>query len=193
MSGPVYPYKPCNGVRYGFRWVEKKSGPPYLLGEEMRVWSRCALKYTSFVKEAPKDPITWKLLARYMANFKPNTRAMFNRFPDEVWHLRSGIRYSKRGQNYYRITLLSKGDYDFFMRGGLWIFNQNASLVKNLDEAAQPSETVLDSVLIWEAMEMDVPSEEQDENEFLWVRVNLPKDRRLQTQIFRKTGGGEGV
>jgi hypothetical protein len=118
---------------------------------------------------------------------------MFNRFPDEVWHLHSGIRYSKRGQNYYRITLLSKGDYDFFMRGGLWIFNQNASLVKNLDEAAQPSETVLDSVLIWEAMEMDVPSEEQDENEFLWVRVNLPKDRRLQTQIFRKTGGGEGV
>ncbi|KAK1629703.1 hypothetical protein QYE76_004018 [Lolium multiflorum] len=159
------------------------------------------------VKKAPADPHTWKLLARYMANFKPNTRAMFTRFVDEVWRLRNGIKYSERGKNYYMITLFSKGDYDFVMRGGPWIFDQHALIVKNLNETAQPSETILNSVPVWvriydvpwgkqnktwgmryanglgKALEVDEPSEEQDENEFLRVRVNLPYDRRLQTQI----------
>ncbi|KAK1699605.1 hypothetical protein QYE76_016302 [Lolium multiflorum] len=180
--------------------------PGFRQGSEVRIGGTVDMEddvYLEFdeeedLKEAPEDPSTWKLLARYMANFKPNTRAMFNYFADEAWRLRTGIRYSEKGKNYYRITLFSKGDYDFVMRGGPWIFNQNALLVKKLDEAAQPSETVLDSVPIWmriydvpwgkhnkiwgmrygdglgEAMEVDVPSEEQDENEFLRVRVNLP-------------------
>jgi hypothetical protein len=28
----------------------------------------------------PKDPNTWVLIARYMANFKPNTYTMFKQF-----------------------------------------------------------------------------------------------------------------
>ncbi|KAK1615802.1 hypothetical protein QYE76_021319 [Lolium multiflorum] len=159
------------------------------------------------VKEEPKEQSTWQILARYMANFKPNTRAMFNRFIDEVWHLRNGISYSEKGKNYYGITLFSKGDYDFVMRGGPWIFNQNALLGTDLEESAQPSETKLDSVPVWvriydvpwgkqdenwgmkygnglgKAMEVDVPASEQEKKDFLRVRVRLPYDRRLQTQI----------
>ncbi|KAM0911782.1 hypothetical protein ACQ4PT_013257 [Festuca glaucescens] len=159
------------------------------------------------VKAELAEQKTWKLLARYMANFKPNTKAMFTRFTDEVLHLRIGIRYSEKGKNYYMVTLFSKGDYDFVMRGGPWIFNQNALIVKNLDEAAQPSKSVLNSVPVWvriydvpwgkqndvwgkrygnglgKALDVDVPASERDKKEFLRVRVNLPYDRRLQTQI----------
>ncbi|KAM0834114.1 hypothetical protein ACQ4PT_063820 [Festuca glaucescens] len=112
------------------------------------------------VKAEPVEKTAWNLLARYMASFKPNTKAMFTRFTDE-----------------------------------------------DLDEAAQPSETVLDSVPVWvriyavpwgkqddvwgrrygnglgKALEVDVPASEQDKKEFLRVRVNLPYNRRLQTQI----------
>ncbi|KAM0911781.1 hypothetical protein ACQ4PT_013257 [Festuca glaucescens] len=166
------------------------------------------------VKAELAEQKTWKLLARYMANFKPNTKAMFTRFTDEVLHLRIGIRYSEKGKNYYMVTLFSKGDYDFVMRGGPWIFNQNALIVKNLDEAAQPSKSVLNSVPVWvriydvpwgkqndvwgkrygnglgKALDVDVPASERDKKEFLRVRVNLPYDRRLQTQI---TTGVKGV
>ncbi|KAM0913790.1 hypothetical protein ACQ4PT_011932 [Festuca glaucescens] len=131
---------------------------------------------------APIAPTTWKLLARYMANFKPSAKSMFDYFADE-------------------------GDFDFVSRGGPWIFNKNALLVKKLDNEARPSETILDSVPIWvrmydipwgkqdeetgmkygnglgRALEVDVPTEEQDKHEFLRVRVELPYNRRLQTQI----------
>ncbi|KAK1630240.1 hypothetical protein QYE76_004555 [Lolium multiflorum] len=159
------------------------------------------------VKKEPSEQTTWQILARYMANFKPNTRAMFKRFIDEVWHLRNGIRYSEKGKNYYGITLFSKGDYDFVMRGGPWIFNHNALVVTVLDAIEQPSETKLDSILVWvriydvpwgkqdetwgmrygnglgKSIEIDVPASEEDKKDFLRVRVWLPYDRRLQTQI----------
>jgi hypothetical protein len=153
------------------------------------------------VKPVPGEQKTWDLLARYMASFKPNTTAMFNRFIDEVWHPRAGIEYSEKGKNYYMITLFSKGDYDFIMRGGPWIFNQNALIVTDL------AETVLNSVPVWvkiydvpwgkqdrewgmkygdglgEAMEVDVPASEQHKKEYLRVRVKLPYDRRLQPYL----------
>ncbi|KAM0926869.1 hypothetical protein ACQ4PT_003045 [Festuca glaucescens] len=84
------------------------------------------------VAPAPREPTSWKLLARYMANFKPHTKAMFTRLIEEVWHLRRGIEYSEKGKNYYMITLFSRGDYDFVKRGGPWIFSQNALTWMNL-------------------------------------------------------------
>lgn len=160
------------------------------------------------VQAALSAPSSWKMLARYMTNFKPSAKSMFDYFADEVWHLRTGVKYSERGKNYYMVTLFSQGDFDFVSRGGPWIFKKNVLLVKALDNKAQPSETILDSVPIWvriydipwrkqdeetgmkygdglgKALEVDVPSEEQDKNEFLRVRVALPYDRRLQTQIL---------
>jgi hypothetical protein len=154
-----------------------------------------------------KEPKSWSLLARYMANFKPNTVSMFDHFADDVWKLRAGIEYSERGKNYYMITLFSRGDYDFVRRGGPWIFNMNVLLVKELDDAIRPSEMVLDKVPIWvrvydvpwgkqnwetgmkfgnslgKAVEVDVPKSEQEKNEFIRVPVELPYNRRLQTQI----------
>lgn len=159
------------------------------------------------VKKAPSEQKSWDLLARYMASFKPNTRAMFAYFIDEVWHPRAGIEYSEKGKNYYMITLFSKGDYDFVKRGGPWIFNQNALIVTDLDPVKCPSETVLDSVPVWvkiydvpwgkqdrewgmrygdglgEAMEVDVPASDQHKKDYLRVRVKLPYNRRLQTHI----------
>lgn len=167
--------------------------------------------------EAPSTQTTWKLLARYMANFKPSAKSMFDYFADEVWHLRTGVKYSERGKNYYMVTLFSQGDFDFVSRGGPWIFNKNALLVKKLDNEARPSETILDSVPIWvriydipwgkqdketgmkygnglgRAMEVDVPTEEQDKHEFLRVRVELPYNRRLQTQITVGVKGKPGA
>lgn len=159
------------------------------------------------VEQKPSEPKTWELLARYRANFKPNAYTMFTRFADEVWHLRTGIEYEEKGKNYYTITLFSKGDYDFVLRGGPWIFKQHALLLKEVDDKAQPSETILDSVPIWvriydvpwgkqnelwgrrygnglgTALEVDVPKDRKGKNEFLRVRVDLPYSRRLQTQI----------
>jgi hypothetical protein len=63
----------------------------------------------------PSEPKSWKLLARYMANFRPNANMMFTQFSKDVWRLCTGIRYSVRGKNYYMITLFSQGDYDFVM------------------------------------------------------------------------------
>jgi hypothetical protein len=164
-------------------------------------------------EQEPKEPTSWKLLARYMASFKPYTKAMFKRFIEEVWHLRSGIEYSEKGKNYYMITLFSKGDYDFVKRGGPWIFNQNALIVTDLDESLQPSETALNAVPVWvriydvpwgkqnetwvyrygdglgKTLEVDVPATEQQKKEFFRVRVNLPYDRRLQTRIITGVKG----
>jgi hypothetical protein len=105
------------------------------------------------------------------------------------------------------ITLFSKGDYDFVKRGGPWIFKQHALIVKDFDNSVQPSAIKLDAVPVWvriydvpfgkqdetwgmryggglgEALEVDVPDSELKKQEFLRVRVNLPYDRRLQTQL----------
>jgi hypothetical protein len=132
---------------------------------------------------------------------------MFTQMAEEVWQLRTCIRYSERGKNYHMITLFSRGDYDFVMRGGPWIFRRHALILKDFDSAASPSELVIDSVPVWvciydvpwrrqnklwgmrygnslgRAMEVDVPSDEQDMNEFLRVRVDLLYSKRLQTQL----------
>jgi hypothetical protein len=84
------------------------------------------------VQLPPQQPNTWRLIARYCANFKPNTTSMFTHFVEDVWRLWTGIRYTERGKNYYMITLFSQGDYDFVMRGGPWIFKRNALLIKDL-------------------------------------------------------------
>ncbi|KAM0890726.1 hypothetical protein ACQ4PT_026820 [Festuca glaucescens] len=143
------------------------------------------------VKKDPEETTSWQLIARYMATFKPNSKAMFTRFAEEVWFLRTGIDYAEKGKNYYMITLYSKGDYDFVKRGGPWIYKQNALIVKDLDNAAQPSAIKLDAVPVWvkiydvpfgkkdktwgmrygnalgEALEVDVPASELQKQEFL--------------------------
>ncbi|KAM0872537.1 hypothetical protein ACQ4PT_038656 [Festuca glaucescens] len=168
------------------------------------------------VKKDPEEATSWQLIARYMATFKPNSKAMFTRFAEEVWFLRTGIDYAEKGKNYYMITLYSKGDYDFVKRGGPWIYKQNALIVKDLDNAAQPSAIKLDAIPVWvkiydvplgkqdktwdmryvnafgEALEVDVPAWELKKQEFLRVRVNLPYDRRLQTQITTGVKGEPG-
>jgi hypothetical protein len=159
------------------------------------------------VKQEEEAPATWQLIARYMANFKPNTKAMFTRFTEEVWHLRSRIDYAEKGKNYYMITLHSKGDYDFVKKGGPWIFKKHALIIKDFDKSMQPSDIKLDKVPVWvriynvpfekqnevwgrrygdglgETIEVDVPESELKKHEFLRVRVNLPYNKRLQTQI----------
>jgi hypothetical protein len=114
------------------------------------------------VKKEPDEAKTWQLMARYMATFKPNTVAMFTRLTEEVWHLRTGIDYAEKGKNYYMITLYSKGDYEFVKRGGPWIFNKHALIVKDFDGNTQPSAIKLDAVLVWVRI-YDVPFGKQDE------------------------------
>jgi hypothetical protein len=36
------------------------------------------------IEEPPREPNTWKLLARYMGDLKPNTKSMFTQFTEEV-------------------------------------------------------------------------------------------------------------
>jgi hypothetical protein len=48
------------------------------------------------VKAEPVEQKTWTLLARYMANFKANMKAIFTRFTDEIWYIRNGIGYSEK-------------------------------------------------------------------------------------------------
>ncbi|KAM0827732.1 hypothetical protein ACQ4PT_068002 [Festuca glaucescens] len=148
----------------------------------------------------------WKMLARYMAHTRPNAMDMFTYFSD-VWHLRTQIKYTELQKNYYILTFFSQGDLYFVARGGPWIFNKNALLVKEIKDDISPSEMILDVVPVWvrvydvlwgkqnyetgmkfgnllgRALEVDAPTEEKDMNEFLRVRVELPYDRRLQTQI----------
>jgi hypothetical protein len=164
----------------------------------------------------PCEPNTWKLLARYRANFEPSTYTMFKHFTEEVWRLQTGIKYSEWGKNYYTITLFSDGDYDFIMRGGPWIFQRNALLVKDFAVVSRPSEAVMDAVPVWvrfydvpwekqnkvwgmrygnglgKAVEVDVPADIQDMHEFLQVRVELPYDRRIQTQLSTGVKGQPG-
>jgi hypothetical protein len=114
------------------------------------------------------------------------------------------------------ITLFSEGDYDFVMRGGPWIFQKHALVVKDFAVASRPSEAVFDSVPIWvriydvpwdkqnkkwgmrygnglgKAVEVDVPSDVQDMNEFLRVRVEIPYNRRIQPQLSTGVKGKPG-
>jgi hypothetical protein len=168
------------------------------------------------VPEIPRGPKTWKLIARYMANFKPNTHSMFTQFSEEVRRLRTGIKYVERGKNYFMITLFSQGDFDFVMWVGPWIFRRNALLIKPFNAKVSPSENILDVVPVWvriyyvpgekqnklwgmrysnglgKDVEVDVPDDENDMHEFLRVRVELPYNRRLQTQITTGVKGKPG-
>ncbi|KAM0888242.1 hypothetical protein ACQ4PT_028466 [Festuca glaucescens] len=108
------------------------------------------------VPEVAAPRTVWKLLGRYMAQFKPSARDMFVYFDKEVWHLRIGIKYTELQKNYYMLTLFSQGDYEFVKRGGPWIFNKNALIVKEIKEDEQPSEMVLDRVPVWVRI-YDVP------------------------------------
>jgi hypothetical protein len=102
------------------------------------------------------------------------------------------------------------------MRGGPCIFKRNALVIKDLGKSRRPSEMVLDSVPVWvriydvpwdkqneawgmkvgnglgRAVEVDAPADELDMKEFLRVRVELPYDRCLQTQITTGVRGKPG-
>ena len=156
--------------------------------------------------EQEQPQTSWQLLARYYAQNKPSSLAMFDYF-EGVWRLRTGLKYKELQKHYYMVTLFSQGDFEFVKRGGPWIFNQNALLVKAIENKTKLSETILDAVPVWvriydvpwgkqneatglrwgnqlgNALEVDVPDDEVDKNEFLRVRVELPYDRRLQTQL----------
>jgi hypothetical protein len=205
--------------------MEEEDMPGFQNGPEAQIGGVVDMEddvYLEFEEEAeepvkPNEKKTWKLLARYAANFKPNAHAMFKKFSEEVWQLRTGIRYSERGKNYYMVTLFSQGDYDFVMRGGPWIFKRNALILKDFDTKACPSEHVIDSVPVWiriydvpgekqnkkwgmrygnglgRAMEVDEPSGDQDMHEFLRVRVAIPYNRRLQTQLTEGVKGKPGA
>jgi hypothetical protein len=114
------------------------------------------------------------------------------------------------------ITIFSQGDFDFVMRGGPWIFRRNALVIKPFNAKVSPSENILDAVLVWvriydvpgekqnkhwgmrygnglgKAVEVDVPDDENDMHEFLRVRVELPYNRRLQTQLTTGVKGKPG-
>jgi hypothetical protein len=36
------------------------------------------------VKKDPDEAVSWQLMARYMATFKPNTKAMFTKLSEEA-------------------------------------------------------------------------------------------------------------
>ncbi|KAM0874005.1 hypothetical protein ACQ4PT_037700 [Festuca glaucescens] len=185
-----------------------RAGSETRIGGDVDMDDDVYLEFDEEEEPAVAAPRTvWKLLGRYMAQFKPSAKDMFEYFGVDVWHLRTGIRYTELQKNYYMITLFSQGDFEFVKRGGPWIFNKNAVIVKEIKEDEQPSEMVLDHVPVWvriynvswgkqntetgmlygrllgRPMEVDAPTEEKDMNEFLRVRVELPYDWRLQTQI----------
>jgi hypothetical protein len=103
------------------------------------------------------------------------------------------------------------------MPGGPWIFRRHALILKDFDVKLSPSEHILDTVPVWvriydvpgekqnkkwgmrygnglgRAMEVDAPSITNDMNEFRRVRVALPYDRRLQTQLTTGVKGKPGA
>ncbi|KAM0905275.1 hypothetical protein ACQ4PT_017462 [Festuca glaucescens] len=185
-----------------------RAGPETHIGGDVDMNDNAYLELDEEEEPAVAAPRTvWKLLGRYMSQFKPSARDMFVYFDKEVWHLSTGIKYTELQKNYYMLTLFSQGDYEFVKRGGLWIFNKNALLVKEIKEDEQPSEMVLDRVPVWvriydvpwgkqkgatgmmygqllgRPIEVDEPTEEKDMDEFLRVWIELPYDRRLQTHI----------
>jgi hypothetical protein len=96
--------------------MEEEDMPGFQSGPEAHIGGVVDMEddvYLEFDEEeeaqvTPKEPNMWKLLARYAANFKPNTHSMFRKFSEEVWQLRTSIRYSERGKNYYMITVFPR-------------------------------------------------------------------------------------
>jgi hypothetical protein len=79
--------------------MEEEDMPGFQNGPEAQIGGVVDMEddvYLEFEEEAeepvkPNEKKTWKLLARYAANFKPNAHAMFKKFSEEVWQLRTGI------------------------------------------------------------------------------------------------------
>jgi hypothetical protein len=46
------------------------------------------------MEQKPEEPVGWMLVARYMANFKPNTKAMFTFFTEQALIMRKRGRTS---------------------------------------------------------------------------------------------------
>lgn len=156
-------------------------------------------------EEMPAPPLL-RLMGLYRSQKKPSAKTLSDHF-EGVWRLRTGVEFKPMGKNYFTITFGSEGDYIFVARGGPWIFNGDALLVKPFDDEARPSESTLDAVPVW-ARVFDVPYKKQTKaygqalgntpgevlvvdvlegghgtREFLRVRVLLPYNRRLQKEV----------
>jgi cytochrome c len=71
-----------------------------------------------------------------------------------------GAKFVQIKPKWYAITLFSKGDFNFVVKGGPWIHLGNALLIKPLEAAERLSKIDLTVVPIWVHM-YDVPWDKQ--------------------------------
>jgi hypothetical protein len=71
-----------------------------------------------------------------------------------------GAKFVQIKPKWYAITLFSKGDFNFVVKGGPWIHLGNALLIKPLEVAERLSKIDLTVVPIWVHM-YDVPWDKQ--------------------------------
>ncbi|KAM0925681.1 hypothetical protein ACQ4PT_004036 [Festuca glaucescens] len=96
----------------------------------------------------PAAPVVWRMMARYYLLKAANFTLIHKHF-SEVWRIRGKMIFKPLKENFFIITFNREGDYKFVKQGGPWIHLGVACLVAPLDDSAQPSEAVLDTVRLW--------------------------------------------
>ncbi|KAK1628378.1 hypothetical protein QYE76_002693 [Lolium multiflorum] len=202
-----------DGNWHGMEEDGRNVGPEARLAGEMDMEDEVCMEEEPEEIGPQKAPVQWRLLARYYSLKAANYTVIYNHYR-EVWKIRGKMVFAPMKDNLFIITFNTEGDYRFVARGGPWIHQGVACLVAPLDDRAQPSEAVLDSIQLWvkffdvpwnkqneeygrligsklgEVQEVDVDAAGLGFKDYLRVRIELPLNRRLMAR-FKTTITGQ--
>ncbi|KAM0838189.1 hypothetical protein ACQ4PT_061144 [Festuca glaucescens] len=106
--------------------------------------------------EARKELKTpWIIIGRYNSKRIFNTAGLFTRMR-QVWQLHGGIEEKGIGEKKFLLVLEREGDYNHILKGGPWLYMNDAFLVAKYDGISSPMEVPINLMPIWVRV-LDLP------------------------------------
>ncbi|KAE8816844.1 hypothetical protein D1007_05590 [Hordeum vulgare] len=165
-AGRIYDHGLHQGEEEDSNWDAPRSRSGLLMPNEAQIGGEVVMDDVAFVAvdfEEEEDELEeaerWNLLGLYRAQKCPSAKTFSNHF-EKIWQLRTRVEFKPMESNHFVIKLFSEGDFNFVGREGPWIYDGNALLVAPFDGDVRPSESILDSVLVWVRV-FDVPWKKQ--------------------------------
>ncbi|KAM0902344.1 hypothetical protein ACQ4PT_019381 [Festuca glaucescens] len=182
---------------------EKNAGPEARLSGMADLGDEFCMEEEEEEEELPAKPKLCRMVARYYSLKTANYNLIHKHF-SEVWRIRGKMSFKPLKNNFFIITFALEGDYKFVEQGGpwTWIHLGVACLIAPLNDKAQPSDVVLDTVRLWvrfydvpwrkqmkeygerlgsnfgKVVEVDVDAEGLELSEYLRVRIDWPLNQR---------------
>ncbi|KAM0874926.1 hypothetical protein ACQ4PT_037120 [Festuca glaucescens] len=127
---------------------EKNAGPEARTSGMADLGDEFCMEEEAEEEGPPAKPIIWRMVARYYSLKEANYNLLHKHF-SEVWCIRDKMSFTPLKNKFFIITFASEGDYNFVDQGGPWIHQGVACMTAPLNDKAQPSDVILDTVCMW--------------------------------------------